>query len=96
MLGKVRMPHWTLQSYMLHNCMHSCDMSTADGVVSYSMQQGDMRGNDLQLTDLHYDGTNYDGHLVGGLGQLADLEEGVTNFRLDDDNTGHKVCLVLS
>lgn len=59
------------------------------------MPQGDTRGSDLQLYDLHYDGTNNGGALSGGLGQLTDLEEGISNFRLDQDNTGHKVGPVL-
>ncbi|XP_066972442.1 discoidin domain-containing receptor 2-like [Macrobrachium rosenbergii] len=54
-----------------------------DGVVSYSMMDGDMRGGDENLRDLTYDGTGHGGWLSGGLGQLVDGETGHTNFRVD-------------
>ena len=53
-----------------------------EGILSYSVRQGDKRGN-LNLVDKRYDGTELDdGTLVGGLGQLTDGEEGPTNFRI--------------
>jgi len=59
-------------------------VSDADGLVSYSMRQGDRRGTGVELYDLTYDGNvTDDGRLTGGLGQLVDGEEGQSNFRLD-------------
>ncbi|XP_045125645.1 LOW QUALITY PROTEIN: discoidin domain-containing receptor 2-like [Portunus trituberculatus] len=54
-----------------------------DGLVSYSMPDGDARGGDYNLRDLTYDGTRRGGWLSGGLGQLTDGETGHTNFRVD-------------
>lgn len=54
-----------------------------DGLVSYSMPDGDARGGDYNLRDLTYDGTRRGGWLAGGLGQLTDGETGHTNFRVD-------------
>jgi len=66
------------------------DWRIADGSVWYSMPQGD-----LDLYDVTYDGdvTGSDvtaGWLSGGLGQLADGEEGQPNFRLDPRGLGVK------
>lgn len=61
----------------LYGCQYS------DGLVSYSMPDGDPRGSDTALTDLTYDGSRKDGWLSGGLGQLTDGEMGHTNFRVD-------------
>nr|XP_045601963.1 discoidin domain-containing receptor 2-like [Procambarus clarkii] len=61
----------------LYGCQYS------EGIVSYSMPDGDPRGGDAALTDLTYDGTRMDGFLSGGLGQLTDGEMGHTNFRVD-------------
>lgn len=61
-----------------------------DGVLSYSMRQGDRRGPDLDFSDFTYDGKVKEGSLSDGLGQLTDLEEGNTNFRLDLQNLGKK------
>ncbi|KAG7165703.1 Discoidin domain-containing receptor 2-like 2 [Homarus americanus] len=61
--------------------VYGCQYS--DGLVSYSMPDGDPRGGDQALTDLTYDGTRADGWLSGGLGQLTDGEMGHTNFRVD-------------
>lgn len=63
-----------------------------DGVLSYSMPQGDRRSSEVELADWTYDGqqspeTNV---LSGGLGQLLDGSEGQSNFRLDPDLTGRK------
>ncbi|XP_070000871.1 discoidin domain-containing receptor 2-like [Penaeus vannamei] len=54
-----------------------------DGLLSYSMPDGDPRGGDGALRDLTYDGARKDGWLSGGLGQLTDGETGHTNFRVD-------------
>ncbi len=62
----------------------------SDGVISYSMRQGDRRGSEVDLYDFTYDGVVNDNILASGLGQLTDGEEGHTNFRLDTHNTGQK------
>ena len=62
----------------------------ADGVLSYSMRQGERRGSDVDLYDFTYDGQLEDDYLSGGLGQLTDGVEGHHNFRLDPDAWGHK------
>ncbi|CAL4145492.1 unnamed protein product [Meganyctiphanes norvegica] len=54
-----------------------------EGVVSYSMPEGNTRGGSDGLHDLIYDGSLEDGWLYGGLGQLIDGEIGHTNFRVD-------------
>ena len=54
-----------------------------DGLVSYSMQDGELRGSDKALRDLTYDGNRRGDRLTGGLGQLNDGETGHTNFRID-------------
>ena len=62
----------------------------ADGVLSYSMPQGEKRGTDVELFDFTYDGQSQDDYLKGGLGQLTDGAEGHYIFRLDPDDTGRK------
>ncbi|KAK8724804.1 hypothetical protein OTU49_010927 [Cherax quadricarinatus] len=54
-----------------------------EGLVSYTMPDGDPRGGDYNLRDLTYDGSRKGGWLSGGLGQLSDGETGHTNFRVD-------------
>lgn len=54
-----------------------------DGLVSYSVAQGQERGLEVDLLDLSYDGTTTDGFLYGGLGQLHDGTTGDHNFRSD-------------
>lgn len=56
------------------------------------MRQGDRRGTDLDLYDYTYDGSilSVGNRLVGGLGQLTDGEEGLSNFRLDPSSTGRR------
>jgi len=73
-----------LFNYLLFCCL------CADGVVAYSVQQGDVRSDDLDFQDFTYDGTVTDGFLNGGLGQLTDGEEGLSNFRLDPQLRGKK------
>ncbi|XP_076649969.1 discoidin domain-containing receptor 2 [Halictus rubicundus] len=61
----------------------------SDGVVSYSMPQGDKRGNGWEFFDVTYDGL-WDGELRRGLGQLTDGKTGPDNFKLgyyDNDRT---------
>lgn len=51
-----------------------------DGIVSYSMPQGDKRSN-WEFFDVTYDGY-WDGQLLRGLGQLTDGKIGPDNFKL--------------
>ncbi|XP_046997126.1 discoidin domain-containing receptor tyrosine kinase B-like [Schistocerca americana] len=51
-----------------------------DGVVSYSMPQGDKRGAGWELFDATYDG-HWDGELRRGLGQLTDGRVAADSFR---------------
>lgn len=51
-----------------------------DGIVSYSMPQGDKRGN-REFFDATYDG-HWDGQLRHGLGQLTDGKTGPDNFKM--------------
>ena len=51
--------------------------------MSYSMPQGETWKSEVDLIDFTYDGDQANGYLTGGLGQLVDSEEGLTNFRLD-------------
>ncbi|XP_072765204.1 discoidin domain-containing receptor 2 [Anoplolepis gracilipes] len=57
----------------------------SDGVVSYSMPQGDKRGNGWEFFDATYDG-HWDGELRRGLGQLTDGKTGPDNFKMYYDN----------
>ncbi|XP_062610234.1 discoidin domain-containing receptor 2-like isoform X3 [Saccostrea cucullata] len=65
-----------------------------DGVLSYSMPQGDRRGkhssDELAFLDFTYDGIIKDQHLYNGIGQLMDGEEGQANFRNDLQARGIK------
>ena len=63
---------------------------TTEGIVSYSMRQGERRGSEVDLYDFTYDGTLIDGNLSGGLGQLVDGDEGQHNFRLDPYEVGKR------
>ena len=71
-------------------CGVLCDDGCTDGVLSYSMPQGDHRDADVDLRDFTYDGHVTDHYLSGGLGQLTDGVEGHSNFRLDPDGWGRK------
>jgi discoidin domain receptor family protein 2 len=53
----------------------------ADGIVSYSMPQGDLRGAGWEFFDSTYDG-HWDGELRRGLGQLTDGKVGPDNFKM--------------
>ncbi|XP_054275572.1 discoidin domain-containing receptor 2-like isoform X2 [Macrosteles quadrilineatus] len=52
-----------------------------DGIVSYSMPQGDKRGAGWEFFDATYDG-HWDGQLQRGLGQLTDGKVGPENFKM--------------
>ncbi|GLH05407.1 Tyrosine-protein kinase transmembrane receptor Ror [Gryllus bimaculatus] len=54
---------------------------SADGIVSYSMPQGDKRGAGWEFFDAAYDG-HWDGELRRGLGQLTDGKVGRENFKM--------------
>ena len=51
--------------------------------MSYSTENGDIKGGDPGMQDLTYDGQRKEGYLSEGLGQLTDGERGHTNFRVD-------------
>ncbi|XP_050300890.1 discoidin domain-containing receptor 2-like [Anthonomus grandis grandis] len=54
-----------------------------DGIVSYSMPQGDKRGSNWEFYDIGYDG-DWEGHeLKNGLGQLIDGNFGRDDFKTD-------------
>ncbi|CAH1989885.1 unnamed protein product [Acanthoscelides obtectus] len=54
-----------------------------DGIVSYSMPQGDKRGNNWEFYDFGYDG-HWEGHeLKHGLGVLTDGKYGQDDFKTD-------------
>jgi discoidin domain receptor family protein 2 len=57
-----------------------------DGLISYSIPQGDKRGYDVDFFDKIYDGENENGILKGGLGQLTDGILGTDDYRLADNN----------
>ncbi|XP_018915516.2 LOW QUALITY PROTEIN: discoidin domain-containing receptor 2 [Bemisia tabaci] len=53
----------------------------SDGIISYSMPQGDKRGSEWEFFDATYDGY-WDGMLQRGLGQLTDGKVGPENFKM--------------
>ena len=55
----------------------------ADGLLSYTSEDGELKGRDDGLQDLTYDGHKDGNKLYGGLGQLTDGEIGHTNYRVD-------------
>ncbi|CAH2001902.1 unnamed protein product [Acanthoscelides obtectus] len=60
--------------------VYGCKWS--DGIVSYSMPQGDKRGGNWEFYDFTYDG-HWDGEkLKYGLGQLVDGQRGPDDFKL--------------
>lgn len=58
------------------------------GILSYSIPQGERRGTDVDLSDVTYDGMKDDSYLHGGLGQLTDGTAGNDNFKLDVSGYG--------
>jgi discoidin domain receptor family protein 2 len=61
-----------------------------DGLISYSIPQGDKLGYDAQFYDEIYDGNNENGILIDGLGQLTDGIIGQDDYRLtDNDQIGY-------
>lgn len=61
-----------------------------DGLLSYSMPQGEQKGEGVDLYDFTYDGIIKGGYVSGGLGQLTDGMEGHSNFHIDPENSGRK------
>lgn len=59
-----------------------------DGILSYSMPQGERRGVEIDLSDVTYDGVKDDSYLHGGLGQLTDGQRGHDNFKQDASGLG--------
>jgi discoidin domain receptor family protein 2 len=53
----------------------------SDGIVSYSMPQGDLRGSGWEFFNSTDDG-HWDGDLRRGLGQLTDGKVGPDNFKM--------------
>ncbi|CAF3598743.1 unnamed protein product [Rotaria sp. Silwood1] len=62
--------------------------SYQDGLISYSIPQGDKRGYDVQFFDETYDGQNENGTLKDGLGQLTDGILAHDDYRLIDNVQG--------
>lgn len=58
-------------------------VGSVEGVVSYSMPQGALRGSEMDLRDRIYDGREENGQLSGGLGQLVDGLKGYDSFRME-------------
>ncbi|KAG8185374.1 hypothetical protein JTE90_023119 [Oedothorax gibbosus] len=59
-----------------------------DGLLSYSMPQGERRGVEIDLSDRTYDGVKDDSYLHEGLGQLTDGVFGESNFKQDVSGMG--------
>lgn len=60
----------------------------SDGLLYYSMPQGERRGVGIDLSDKTYDGIKDDNYLQGGLGQLTDGYMGDDNFKQDISGMG--------
>lgn len=63
----------------------------ADGILSYSMPQGDKRSPEWEFYDSTYDGY-WDDELQRGLGQLTDGKVGPDNFRMGYYDTERGMC----
>ncbi|XP_052224230.1 discoidin domain-containing receptor 2-like [Dreissena polymorpha] len=74
----------TLRTVCMRVEIYGCKWE--DGVVSYSVRQGDRRGSELDFVDFTYDGMIQENFLLEGLGQLTDGEIGDYNFRLDNED----------
>lgn len=59
-----------------------------DGLLSYSMPQGERRGVEIDLSDKTYNGIKNENYLQGGLGQLTDGVVGDDNFKQDMSGMG--------
>ncbi len=72
------------------------NLSFTEGVVSYSIPQGMVRGSTLELMDHTFDGIedSRTGYLRVGLGQLIDGRYGWDNFKATSIN-GHVKGTVL-
>ena len=53
-----------------------------DGILAYSMPQGDRRGSAYEFYDFSYDGEWSGNQLKNGLGCLTDGDYGPENFKL--------------
>lgn len=62
-------------------CVYIISYLCADGILSYSMPQGDKRSPEWEFYDSTYDGY-WDDELQRGLGQLTDGKVGPDNFRM--------------
>nr|XP_023020139.1 discoidin domain-containing receptor 2-like [Leptinotarsa decemlineata] len=67
--------------------LYGCEWT--NGVISYSMPQGDKRGNNWEFYDFGYDGQWIDNELKDGLGQLVDGKIGPDDYKADysDDHS---------
>ena len=79
-----------MKSISITRIIKNCVFLTPAGIVSYDVRQGARRGTEVNLYDFTYDGKIQDGILTSGLGQLVDMEEGISNFRLDKQGLGKK------
>ncbi|XP_065345024.1 discoidin domain-containing receptor tyrosine kinase B isoform X3 [Cloeon dipterum] len=61
-----------------------------EGLVSYSMPQGEQRGSEVDLSDRAFDGKDQGSYLESGLGQLTDGRLGADNFRADTNGHGYE------
>lgn len=71
---------------LLHGVISSFSPSlfpVTEGLLSYSIPKGVIRGMEVDLSDRTYDGEEEGDRLVGGLGQLVDGQKGADNFRID-------------
>ena len=73
--------HVTFASYIIIVPIVFFFFAFSDGVQSYDMPAGQKRGAEVWMSDFTYDGNTKDDYHSGGLGQLTDWEEGITNFR---------------
>ena len=69
--------------------MSSLSLSlVAEGIVSYTIPQGDRFSSTVDLSDKIYDGGRDDSTLHDGLGQLTDGVEGGDNFKAEHSKYG--------
>ena len=74
---------YEVQSLKQHQIFKFYFTFISEGVVSYSIPQGMVRGASLELMDHTFDGIedSQTGDLRGGLGQLVDGKYGWDNFK---------------
>lgn len=78
--------HFSFQYYIViiqvdNNLSNVVRVLCLDGILSYSMPQGDKRSPEWEFYDSTYDGY-WDDELQRGLGQLTDGKVGLDNFRM--------------